>query len=192
MISSMKTAITLLIGVLLGAALTITGYFLFTTFDLGDETITVTFTEEEIQQKIGRKFPKKEKILDYIPIVIQEPIVKFLGDTKRVQLSVDASIAIPFIASENVTGVFTSSLRYEKDDQTLRISDLTVENISTSSLPSQFEEPVRAALTIAARQYLDDYTVYTLKKKDYKGKMAELLLKKIKVKNGRLEVILGI
>ena len=82
----MKTAITLLIGVLLGAALTITGYFLFTTFDLGDETITVTFTEEEIQQKIGRKFPKKEKILDYIPIVIQEPIVKFLGDTKRVCL----------------------------------------------------------------------------------------------------------
>lgn len=188
----MKTAITLFAGLILGAALVIGGYFFFTSRDLGNNAVTVTFTEAEIQKKIGRKFPKEEKILDYIPVTINEPIVKLLGDSKRVQLSVDASISIPFLAKEEFTGIFTSSLRYEKDDHSLRISDLTVENISTSRLPKGLEEPIRAALTIAARKYLDDHIVYTLKPKDYKGKMAELLLQKIKIKNGRLEVVLGL
>ena len=188
----MKSVLILIIGVLAGALLVIGGYFYLTSSEVGDETVTVTFTEEEIQEKIGKDFPKEDRILNYIPIVIEEPVVKFLGDTKRVQISAKATIDIPFVGSEEVSGVFTGSIRYEKEDGTLRTSDLTVESLSTSSLPKKFESAVRAALTVSARKYLEDHIIHTLEKEDYKGKMAEMLLQKIKVKDGRLEIILGL
>lgn len=188
----MKLIITLIAGLLAGAAIVIGGYFFLTSSELGDETLTISFTEAEIQKKIGKDFPKKERILNYIPIVIEEPIVKFLGDSNRVQLSVEANIAIPFIRTEEVIGTFTSSVRYEKEDQTLRIDDLTVESLEIQSMPKQYQKAVQAALTLAARKYLDDHIVHTLDPKDYKGKMAEMFIQKIKVKDGRLEVILGL
>lgn len=190
----MKLIITLIVGLLGGAAIVIGGYFFLTSSELGDETLTVSFTEAEIQEKIGKDFPKKERIpfVIPIPIVIEEPIVKFLGDSNRVQLSVVANIAIPFIRTEEVIGTFTSSIRYEKEDKTLRIDDLIVESLEIQSMPKQYQKIVQTALTIAARKYLDDHIVHTLDPKDYKGKMAEMFIQKIKVKDGRLEVILGL
>ncbi len=188
----MKLVTGLALGLILGAITVIAGYFWLSSSERGDESVTLTFTEEEVQEKIGKKFPKKERILDYIPVVIEEPIVKFLGDSKRVQLSVKATMSIPFIHTEDVFGVFTSSVRYKKEDHSIRISDLTVESISTSRIPKKFEEPIRLALTTAAREYLDDHTVYKIKPKDTPRAMAEMLVQKIKVKNGRLEIILGL
>ncbi len=188
----MKLIITLVFGLFAGALIVIVGYFYLSSRELGDETFTVTFTEEEIQEKIGKDFPKEDRILNYIPIVIEEPVVKFLGDSNRVQISAKATIAIPFIRSEEVSGTFTGAIRYERGDGTLRTSDLTVENLTTTSIPKKYESAVRAALTLTARKYLEDHILHTLEKEDYKGKMAEMLLQKIKVKDGRLEVILGL
>ncbi|MCX8240067.1 MAG: DUF1439 domain-containing protein [Akkermansiaceae bacterium] len=188
----MKLAIGLIIGLIFGGALVIGGYFFLKSRELGDDSVKIIFTEEEIQNKIGENFPKTEHILNYFPIVIQEPKVKFLGDSNRVQLSAQASVTIPFLRSENVEGVFTASVRYENKDKTLRISDLTVESLSTESLPEQYEAAVRLVLTVSARKYLDDSIVHTLKPKDYKGKLAEMFVQKIHVEKERLEVILGL
>ncbi len=188
----MKVATALIAGAILGAVIVIITYFYLSSREAGDETLTLSFSEAEIQEKIGKDFPKDEKILDYIPVVIEEPTVKFLGDSERVQLSVKAILSIPFVTSEEVIGVFTSSIRYESEDKTLRISDLTVESIRTSRLPEKFEEPIRLALTAAARKYLDDHIVHQIKPKDIPRAMAEMLLQKIKIRSGRLEVILGL
>jgi len=188
----MKLPLGLLAGILIGAATVIVGYFYLSKSPVGDDLVTVTFTEEEIQKRIGRKFPKTERILEIIPIEIQEPKVKFLGKSNRLQISANARISPPFFKPEEVTLICTGSIDYENEDKTLRTSDITVEEIQLSSLPSNYQEPVRIAMTTAARKYLDDYVVHTLKPEDYKGKMAEMFIKKLSVKKGRLEVTLGL
>ncbi len=188
----MKLFFGLLIGLVVGGALVIGGYFFLESRELGDDSVKIIFTEKEVQDKIGEDFPKTEKILQYIPVVIQEPVVRFLGESNRVQLSAKASVSIPFLRTDDVEGVFTGSVRYENEDKTLRISDLTVESLTTESLPTQYQEAVRLALTVAARKYLDDHVVYTLEPKDYAGKMAEMFVQKINVKKERLEVVLGL
>ena len=181
-----------LMGMVTGSLLTIVGYFVLRTLPIGNDAVVVTFTEAEIQEKIGKDFPKTEKILDLIPLVIQEPQVKFLGDSNRVQLTVNAEAGIPIVGTDEAQGVFTASIRYEDEDQTLRISRLTVESFKAQTLPERFEEPVRLLMTAVARKYIDDHIVHTLKPEDYKEEMARLLLREIKVKDGRLEVILGL
>ena len=188
----MKMSLGLIVGILIGAASVIGGYFYLTSGSIGDDLVKVTFTEAEIQEKIGRKFPKTERILEIFPIEIQEPRVKFLSESDRLQLSADATLVVPFVGPEEITLICTGSVDYENEDKSLRISDVTVEQIKTRSLPGKYEEPVRLALTAAARKYLEDYVIHTLKPKDYKGKMAEMFVKKIKVKKGLLEVTLGL
>lgn len=188
----MKWFLTLVIGLLLGAAGVIGGYFYFSTRTAGDDFLTLVFTEEEIQEKIGRKFPKEEELLSYTKIVIEEPEVKFLGDSQRIQLSVTANVIIPLIRTDKISGVFTSSLRYEKEDHTLRTSDYTVESLETRAISKKYEGLVRSAFSLAARKFLDDQTVHTLKTDDYKGRAAGMFLQKIRVKEGHLEVVLGL
>lgn len=188
----MRSVLILLTGLLLGAAGVIGGYFYFSNNPAGDDLVTLVFTEEEIQERIGRKFPKEEELLKFVKIIINEPEVTFRGDENRIQLSLNAQVVIPFFRTDEISGVFSSSIRYEKEDHTLRTSDYTVESLKTEALPEKYEGPVRAAFSIAARQFLDDQVVHTLKTEDYQGKMTAMVLQKIEIEEGRLEVILGL
>ncbi len=177
---------------LLGAALTIGGYLFFTKTKYGDDSVRVSFTEAEVQKRIAKKFPIEEKVLDYIPVKIHEPTIKFLGDSKRVKVDVKASLDLPLLKTETLDGSFTGSIAYEKEDKTLRLSNLTVEQIATHRLKGRYQEATRLALTAAARKYLDDYILYTIEPKDLPRKAAELFVQKINVKDGRIEVVLGL
>ena len=188
----MRRLITLIIGILIGAVGVIAGYFYLVSRPAGDDLVTVVFTEEEIQNMIGRKFPREEELLKFVKITINEPDVAFLGDENRIQLTLNAQVVIPFFRTDEISGVFSSSIRYEKEDHTLRTSDYTVESLKTDVLSEKYEGPVRAAFSLAARKFLEDQIVYTLKKEDYKGKMTEMLLQEVKVEEGQLVIILGL
>lgn len=188
----MKALASLAIGLILGVIVTIGGYFYLKSHPDQDRGITVTFTEEEIQERLARKFPKTEMVWNVFPAVIDIPKVRFLGDTKRIELTLTGDLAVPFTTGYQVAGIFTSSLKYEQEDHTLRIDDVTVERIEATGLPEEYQETIRLILTGVARTYLDDHRVHEIDDKDYKDEMARMLLKEIKVKRGRLEVKLGL
>lgn len=179
-------------GLILGTVGTIAGYFILRDTKLGDDGLTVTFTEAEIQARLGEKFPKSERLLDFIPVEIGEPRVRFLGESERVELTMDVEIAVPLIRTYKTMGVFTTSIRYEAEDQTLRLSDITVEDVEATNLPENFKDPLRMMLTAVARKYLNDHPVHKLEPRDYKGEMVKMFFRKLKVKEGKLEVTLGL
>lgn len=179
--------IIIIVAALLGA-----GYFILRATGSEDEIVTITFSEAEVQEKIGRKFPKKEHILEVFPLIIQEPQVKFLGERNRIQLTTTAILQIPFVRDQELTMIASSSLRYEDEDKTLRVSEITVEEFKTNGLKEIYAEASRLALTLVARKELEDTAVYTLEPKDYKKIISRMLIRKIRIKKDRLEVILGL
>lgn len=188
----MKSLLILLCGLVLGAAGVIGGYYYFSGHQPGDEIITLTFTEEELQEKLGRKFPKEEKLLGLITIVIEEPRVGLMGQDNRIRLQAKATVTIPFVSEEELELTVSSSVRYHAEDHTLRTSDYEVESLKTDRLPEKYEPQVRAAITVAARELFNEEVVQTIKDKDFEGKLSRLLIQKITVKNGILEVSLGL
>ncbi|MDB4652912.1 DUF1439 domain-containing protein [Akkermansiaceae bacterium] len=188
----MKWILVLLAGILLGVGGIIGGYFFFSTREAGDEMVSLVFTEEEIQEKIGRKFPKEEDILKVGKLVIEEPKVTLLGNKNRLQIDISAKSIIPLVRTDEISGGFESSIRYEKRDQTLRISDFQIISLDTEHIPERIEPLVRLGFNVAAKNFIEDHVVYTLKKKDYQAHAAELFVKQVKVKKGSLEVILGL
>mgnify|MGYP005842862775 CR=1 FL=1 len=188
----MKSALILLIGLVLGAAGVIGGYFYFSTREAGDDFIRLVFTEAEIQEKLGREFPQEKEVLRFFKIVIEEPQVTFTGGKNRLQIAVDATFIVPLIRKDRISGVFEGSIRYEKNDQTLRVSEFEVASLNTEELPEKYEGPVRAAFNLASKKFVDDRIIHTIEKDDLKGKAAELFLKEVIVKDDRLEVVLGL
>ncbi|MGC6464140.1 MAG: DUF1439 domain-containing protein [Akkermansiaceae bacterium] len=188
----MKLWVGLFIGILLGVAGTIGGYILLRETELGDEGVTIVFTEAEIQEKLGRKFPKSERLLEIIPVEIGEPYVKFLGESNRVQITMEADVSVPLVDTFKTEAVSTTSVRYEPKDYTLRLSDITMEDFRVSKLPENLQEPLSLALTAVARAYFDDYPVHEVDSKDFEDEMVQMFVKDLKVKKGRLEVRLGL
>ena len=188
----MKFWLGILVGLVLGAAATIAGYLILKETDLGNDAVTLSFTEAEIQSRLGEKFPKSERLLEIIPVEIGVPRVRFLGESNRVELTMAADVAVPLMQTFETRGVFTTSIRYEQEDQTLRLSDITVEELDATNLPEKFKAPLNLTLTAVARKYLNDHPVYKLEPKDFKGEMVKIFLQELKVKEGRLEVRLGL
>lgn len=187
----MKTVFTLLMGFLIGAAAVVGGYLVLSSQKSREELLILTFTEAEIQERLARKFPKEEKVLGFIKIVIDEPAVAFLGNDNRIQLATRARIIIPLVGTEEIGAAFSSSIRYQQEDHTLRTADYQVEDLDTDRLPEEYESTVRAVITAAARELLHDEVIHTVKDEDVEGKLTRLFLQELKVKKGELEVVLG-
>jgi hypothetical protein len=188
----MKSLLILLIGLVLGAAAVVGGYIFLSDRQEGDEIIALTFTEEELQAKIARKFPKEEKVLGIIDIVIDEPKVDLVGLDNRIRFQATATVIVPFVGEEKIGAVFSSSIRYNQKDHTLRTSDYELEELQTDRLPKKYEPTVRTSITAASRELFDDEIVHTIEDKDLEEKLGRLLIQEIRVKNGRLEVSLGL
>ena len=181
----------LLIGIILGVVGAL-GPGLLKKTSIGSKGLVVTFTEAEIQERLEGKFPKSEKLLEIFPVEIGVPTVRFLDDSDRVELTMNAGVSVPFVQTYEAKGIFTTTIRYEQKDQTLRLSEVTVEGVEATNLPKKYEDPLRVTMTLAARKYLEDYPVHTLKQKDVKDELVRMFLKDLKVRNGRLEVTLGL
>lgn len=180
-----------LFGMMTGVALAVAAFFLFTG-DQSKKEITLEFTEAEVQEKLARKFPRTEKVLGLIDVIIAEPQVSFMGNDNRIRLATTAQVVIPFVEKEEISATFSSSLRYHQEDHTLRIADYEVEEIATDRLSKKYEAPVRAAFTVAARELFDDQVIHTVEDKDLEEKLTRLFLQELKIKKGKLEVVLGL
>lgn len=158
----------------------------------GSDGLTLFFSEEDFRGRLSKKFPKTEKILEIIPVLIEEPKVEFTEGSNRVRLSLFARIDIPFSNKYEASTVFSGSIRYETSDKTLRLTDVEVEGLTGTEIPKKFEDPLKLLMTVLAKNFLEDVVVYELKPKDLTNKAARWLLKKVEVRDQMLEITLGL
>lgn len=158
----------------------------------GSDGLTLSFSEEDIRGRLSKKFPRTEKLLEVIPVVIEEPKVEFTEGSNRVRLSLAARIDIPFSKKYEASTVFSGSIRYETSDKTLRLTDVEVEGLTGTEIPKKFEDPLKLLMTVLATKFLEDVVVHELKPKDLTNKAARWLLKKVEVQDQMLEVTLGL
>ena len=190
-LSKVKKGILLILGLLALLAI-IFGCVFMKYGRFGSDGLTLFFSEEDIRGRLSKKFPKTEKILEIIPVLIEEPKVEFTEGSNRVRLSLFARIDIPFSNKYEASTVFSGSIRYETSDKTLRLTDVEVEGLTGTEIPKKFEDPLKLLMTVLAKNFLEDVVVYELKPKDLTNKAARWLLKKVEVRDQMLEITLGL
>lgn len=182
----------LLILVLLVLLAVIVGCVFMKYGRFGSDGPTLSLSEEDIRGRLSKKFPKTEKLLKVIPVLIEEPKVEFTEGSNRVRLSLAARIDIPFSKKYEASTVFSGSIRYESSDKTLRLKDVEVEELTGIEIPEKFEDPLKLLMTVLAKNSLEDVVVHELMPTDLTNNAARWLLKKVEVRDQMLEVILGL
>lgn len=166
------------------------GFLMWRDYQTSDGVV-LTFTEDEIEERLAKEFPKKTTIEGIIPVEIKLPQIEFIPNTDRVRCTLVAEIDA-IIQQYQASATLSCALRYEQEDQSLRLVNTTIEDFDTEKIPEKYRDRVVLAASLLVKQFMNDQAVYRLKDEDVKEQAAAYLLKDVSVENGLLKVRLGL
>jgi hypothetical protein len=132
---------------------------------MGPRTIEVS--REDIQAKLAQKFPITKQVLGYLDITASRPQLTMLPQANRVSTTVDLKLDDTMF-HKNHEGFVTASfgLRYEPRDLTIRLDQVTLDEVSLPTLSPVFLDALKRLGNQVARDALQGLVVRQLKPED--------------------------
>lgn len=123
-----------------------------------------TLSEAEIARRIAQRFPYDQRVFELLDVRVDAPRVRLLPQRNRVSTELDIQ------ASERLFGrslrgalALDAALRYDEQDQTVKLADVRVERLDIEGLA----QPLAARLApLLAEQLLKDLVVHRFKPED--------------------------
>lgn len=161
-------------------------------FAYGKE-ITLRIPQRQIQEALDAKFPLEKKYLLIFTVRYANPVVTLDPGADRIHVGLDAETV--FIVNGKTYGgsaLVSGSVAYEPSKGEFNFMDSRIEKMSIAGIPEKYSNKVNEIGTLLLRQYLDHKPIYRLSNADTKQSLAKLVLKRVRVKEGQLEVVMGI
>ena len=122
--------------------------------------------ERLAQWAIGR-FPYSARLLDVIDLGVAAPRLRLLPEANRIALDVDVTLGEPVLRLVYRGAVtLAAGLRFEVADNTVRLTNVQIEQLRIDGLPAGLQRQVERAGARLAEQLLSDRAVYTLRPQD--------------------------
>ena len=152
-------------------------------------------TQKQIDDALKAKFPVTKNHLLLFRVTFSNPHVTLLQDSNRIEIGLDAelNIKLPSEAKKlSGTIVVSSGIGYKNDSKQFVLSSPVIDKLEIQGIPQQHIDKVTEFASNAAREYLQEFPVYTLTDKDAKTSLAKMLLKDFQVKGSEIHVMLGL
>ena len=96
-----------------------------------------TTSEREMQAALSSRFPLQQKVLEVFEVRISSPRVLLQPGAGRMMLGFDMGLRETVLSRRDLRGniMFSSALRYEPSDGTIRLDRVRRENIAIDGLP---------------------------------------------------------
>jgi hypothetical protein len=122
-----------------------------------------TFSREQVQGAIARKFPYEKRVAQLFEIRLTDPTVGLRPETNRIAVTVNASISSPLTPAP-IDGRFTltSQIVYDATASAVVLHEPRVEQVDFPAAAGYGDE-VNAAAGLLAAQLLADYPIYRFK-----------------------------
>ena len=151
----------------------------------------LVFTREDLQAKLTQKFPRKEKhplmaITFSNPEILLEPGADAMGIRLEIKMA-------PRLGKRRKGQVVAEGgIEYRPQRGEFFIVNPKVVSVELDDLKGKYEKSVRSVADQIVEQYLPEVAVYRLDQKDFKQKVAKLVLKSVKIRDGKLVVVVGL
>ena len=152
-------------------------------------------TQKQIDDALKAKFPVTKNHLLLFRITFSNPHVALLPESNRIEIGLDAELNIKLPSeSKKLTGtiVVSSGIGYRNDSKQFVLSSPVIDKLEIQGIPQQHIDKVTEFTSNAAREYLQEFPIYTLTDKDSKTSLAKLLLKDVQVKSSEIHVTIGL
>jgi hypothetical protein len=128
---------------------------------------TIDIPREDLQAKLSQKFPISKQVLGYLDVTASRPQLTMLPQSGRISAQVDFKIDDTMFRKLHQGWVQASfGLRYEPLDQTVRLDQVTLDEVSLPTLPSYFLDSLKRLGNQVARDNLQGYVIKQLKPDD--------------------------
>jgi len=152
--------------------------------------ITLTFTREELQESVQKKFPL-EKGGKLLKLVLSDPKVDLKEGSGRIGIS--AGVAVEALGkAKSGTVRVDGELEYVPEKGEFLLKDPKVLEVDAEGMKQTDKEKVAALATTAFKAYFAEHPVYRLKDGKMKDQLLKHTLKSFSVKDGKLVVEMGL
>ena len=152
---------------------------------------TVTLTATDIQQSLHRKLPiSKTKLL--VTAKVRTLDVEFTEGDNRILLRPEVDLSIVGQSALRGRAVVAGQIRYAPETGEFFFDNPRVTDLTIDGLPESLRATAEEVIARCAESYLASAPVYRLKQTDFKQSLAKMVLKSVRVGNGRLEIVIGI
>ena len=128
---------------------------------------TVTIPQEQLQAAIGKRFPYQQKLADVLDLKIMSPRLALLPEANRIGTELDLNL-LERIGGRSYTGtmVLDYGLRFERTDNTVRMTGVRVSSVRLNDVPEPFNGAISRHLPRMAEQLLSNYALHTFSDQD--------------------------
>ena len=178
------------IGFSLVAVLLVAIYFLF----LRGELIELRFSRDEIKTRIDQKLPY-QKPGSHFDLIIKNVRIDFPAQSKRIHLGFDLEVSsTKFLRGVLFNGSIDldSSIRYEETSAQFYLDDAQVLDLKMDRIPAAFSKKMVKGINKSVIEYVRTIPIYRLKESDVKNQLTRAFLKKIRIEQGQLIVVIKI
>ncbi len=128
---------------------------------------TVTIAQEQLQTTLAKRFPYQQKLADVLDLKIMSPRLALLPEANRIGTELDLNL-LERIGGRSYTGTMALDygLRFERTDNTVRMTGVRVSSVRLNDVPEPFNGAISRHLPRMAEQLLSNYALHTFSEQD--------------------------
>lgn len=121
-----------------------------------------TLSERQILAALAERFPANRRVLEIFDVRLASPKLKLLPSEDRLMLGFDLGVQERMLTSRTFKGhlMFSSGLRFDTGDSTVRLARVRRENIALEGLPSLLASSVNRWGGLLAEELLEGAVVH--------------------------------
>ena len=155
--------------------------------------LVVSLGQAELQQALRVGFPVEKTYLAVVRVALSEPVVTLRESSDRIELAVRVEAGLQGIGKPSRgTADVSCRIRYEPVEGSFYADDPKVERLSLDGHRDGLLEKSSGAVTWILQGLLAGRPIYKLKALDTAHSVAKLVLKDVRVQDGKLRLTLGL
>ncbi len=155
--------------------------------------VTVRITEQDLRERLGKKFPVTKDYKFIGTVTYANPRITLRREDNRVELGLDIIMGDAG-RSDSIRGVadMLVSVVYDQKKKAVYLARPELQRFAVNGMPEQNIQLLSALFMPAIEKMLERNPVYRLKPKGATKKIASMLVKDIRVREGCLEIVYGV
>lgn len=129
---------------------------------------TVHVSEKKLMEAIARQFPRSNRYLELFDVTLDTPRLRLMPAENRIGTQLDFTVGMPLVETRAQRGTLSLSygLRLETSDNTVRLTDVRLENMLLPDMAPAHAARFRRLGGALVEGLLPDLVVHRLKPED--------------------------
>jgi hypothetical protein len=160
---------------------------------LRGETWTLTFTQQQIEEQLAKRFPMSKQYLVVFNVQYENPRVRLTEGSSDVHVGLDARLDGSVYGKEiKGSADIVTKIAYDAESATYVLHDARLLKLDIAGLKPELADEVKSLANKLVAERVSGLPIYELQPNDLKTASTRLVLKSVAVRDGVLHVVVGL